>query len=475
MGAAGAADSIFFSSQKRMTPTKTAYIIALILALVALRGLIYGLVIPFDQAPDEKHHFELVKAKELQLRQADDAEIARTAAAFQKTWLLLLSPDRPENQFTDADFADARLPRPPASADVYYLSMAWLLKLLNLQSLSAEIYALRGVSTLCGLVVVGMAFLIAQTLFPQAPFSCLGVPLFITFIPQFAAMNGAINNDKFAEVWIAVFLWLLVKMFKHGVRASYLSAELMVLGLAICSKRTSYFLIPLFGLMLFVYVWKASLGLKMHLVLAVGLLGVALVTYLLLWHPAFHQFVKSKLWIPPAREIHHLIFRAELISPAFLKYYAKFATVMYWSFWGVFGYMTIHLHHFWYVAAAIFQGLAVLGLAKMVRQVKQQTLKLAAWQAKTLYLYGASIVLIVALMFFRSILFKMNEPFYEQGRHLFTVVIPIGVLTILGLERLFAPVSRRWVGGLGLLGLILLDVVCLSNYILLNFHARALF
>ena len=53
-------------------------IIGLIIGLVMLRGLIYGLLIPFDQAPDEKHHFLLIKAKQLQLRHASQDETQET-------------------------------------------------------------------------------------------------------------------------------------------------------------------------------------------------------------------------------------------------------------------------------------------------------------------------------------------------------------------------------------------------------------
>ncbi len=48
-----------------------------IICLVILRGLMYGLIIPFDQAPDEKHHFLLIKAKHLQMSGASSEKNSR--------------------------------------------------------------------------------------------------------------------------------------------------------------------------------------------------------------------------------------------------------------------------------------------------------------------------------------------------------------------------------------------------------------
>ena len=42
-------------------------ILIVILCLVGCKGLMYGLTIPFDRAPDEKHHFQLIKAKQAQI------------------------------------------------------------------------------------------------------------------------------------------------------------------------------------------------------------------------------------------------------------------------------------------------------------------------------------------------------------------------------------------------------------------------
>ncbi|MBD3305986.1 hypothetical protein GF339_06350 [candidate division KSB3 bacterium] len=450
-------------------------LILLLLGLVILRGLIYGLVIPFDRAPDEKHHLKLIKAKQLQLANRLDQDEALVAARLEAAWLKLFRPESDPEDWSLEKFMGARLPDPPASYQLYYWLTAWMLRVFALDDMRAEVYGLRAFSLLCGTLVVLLSWLAVRELFPHDRFMLLGVPLLIIFIPQFSAMNGSINNDKLAEVFVTLVFWLMIRIFKHGATPLTVACYVVVVGCAILSKRTSFFLLPLSVVFGFVYFWTSALGVKMHLILGglffmgfVGGYGVISASETL------RQFLgEHVIWISLTDVRHFLLHEA--YSTAMLKLYAKFFIVVYWSFWGVFGYMTIHLHHFWYMLAAVFQLLAIGGLAKQIVQVKRGKVTVPRVLSKTLYLFAVSIIFAVTIMFLRSIVFRPESPVLTQGRYLFTVILPISFLTIWGLRHLVPPHYLRIVAAAGLAGLILLDSVCLSNYLLLNFHFRSLF
>jgi hypothetical protein len=76
---------------------------------------------------------------------------------------------------------------------------------------------------------------------------------------------------------------------------------------------------------------------------------------------------------------------------------------------------------------------------------------------------------------FRSILVRASDPFLAQGRRLFTVIIPISMLTLLGLKQLFRPNYYRVVGIVGFSGLFIMDTIVLLYYLLLNFYEITLF
>jgi len=446
------------------------------ISLAIVRGLLYCLVIPFDQAPDEKYHFLLIKAKQMQLKGASKEERQQVAAHVEAALAQLLYVETPAERLTWERFRGSNLPAPPPSRQIYYLVTAAILRLCSLAEVRNEIYLLRGFSILCGAVVVGLAILIARELFPSERFLQLGIPIFIIFIPQFSAMNGVISNDKLAEVFATLLLWMLVRIFKQGFSWGYGLTYLLTIGLAFLSKRTTYFLLPLSLLAIFLYFWKDRIGLRMHLYLLGGMLLVVGIGYGLLWLPGMYHWVHDHIIsIPDARHLPKAIFRPELFTAATLLHIAKFFTVMYWGFWGIFGYMTIHVHHFWYIAAACAQILAMLGLLKYAMLTKQRNAVSKTWQDRLLYLFGASVLFALLIPVLRSIILKFDTPDLTQGRYLFTIMIPISTLTVFGLSTLFPPKYHRWVGGIGLGALCLFDTVVLVKYLFLNFHHATFF
>ena len=452
------------------------FLTIIILCLAALRGLIYCVAIPFDHAPDEKHHFALIKAKQLELAGASADKIRQETARYELTWASLLHPEASAIS-APPESAEYELPSSlPPSSQLYYFVTASILHRCSLEQMRDEIYLIRGLSILCGVLVVGFAALIAQELFPADQFLRIGIPVFITFVPQFSAMNGVISNDKLAEVFTALLFWILVKLFKEEKPWQYGAAYLLVMGLALFSKRTTYFLLPLSLLLVFLWRWKGRIGFRMHAALFAGIIAIVSVMYGLLWIPTLHLWVHDHIIsIPEARELPRAVFRPELFTGATLLYIAKFFTVMYWGFWGIFGYMTIHLHHFWYVAAACVQGAALIGLGRLTVLAKRRMRRVEPWQAKVYYLFGASIVFSLIIPVFRSIILLFGEPDLTQGRYLFTVMIPISVFTMLGLAALCPAKYRRLVGGAGLFAMIALDSSALFHYILLNFYDVAIF
>ncbi|PID60312.1 hypothetical protein CSB45_00565 [candidate division KSB3 bacterium] len=459
-----------------MKKTERQIILAIIVCVTLIRGTMYGLVIPFDRAPDEKHHFMLIKAKQMQLRGASPDERQRTAARIEVAWRYLLYPGTSPDKYSLEQFSDRTLLPPLSSFHVYYFVAAWLLEFYSLESIQSDIYVIRGASILCGALVVVMAALIARDLFPESYFLCLGIPLFISFVPQFSAMNGVINNDKPAEFFAALAFWLLVRMNKYGFSWTRGLGYLTVCLLALMSKRTTIFLLPLSLLLLFLYLWKGRIGLRMHGVLFGAFIIMLLLGYLVLWIPAMYTLVDEHLIsIPELRYLPRSLLRPELFSTVMLLHTAKFFTVMYWGFWAVFGYMTIHVHHFWYVAAAAVQTLALLGLLLLIVRTKRGLVSCEPWRVKVYYLFGAAIVFSLLIPVLRSIVLRFDMPDLTQGRYLFTAMVPICTLTLLGIKELFPPRALRVAGATALMMLFALDAVCLGKYILVNFHDISLF
>lgn len=448
---------------------------SLLLGLMLIRCLLYSVVIPVDRSPDEGYYFRLIKAKQWQFMRISEEEIQRKSALLAFQFHYLLYPTLDPNKHTVDDFAGAESENPPSSLQAYYLVTAGLLQLLALDNFRDEVFVIRGFSIFCGLLIVWLAFLTTRELFPGNRFLILGVPVFIAFLPQFTAMSAAVDNDKLTKLCLAVMFWLLTRIMKRGLLTWPFALYVSIMAVAVLGKRTAVFTIPLLPLVMLLPYWRKPLDIRIHL-LSAGVLFLPIMAMLGLMEPltASDTFIKDYIVAIPFWEVRDFLLHTSYRMDQ-LQYYAKFFTVFYWSFWGLFGYMTIHIHHFWYIAAALWHLLSLGGLGALVWRVKKRALTLEPWQRKTLYVFGVSIVYVILIVFLRSVVLRPSSHILSQGRRLFAVIIPVGVLTVLGLEQLFPPKFQRWVGAFAILGLFLMDTVILSRYLCVNFHALALF
>ncbi|MCP4400627.1 MAG: glycosyltransferase family 39 protein [bacterium] len=459
-----------------MIRNKTLHkIIVLLLCLTAIRGVIYGLLIPINQTPDELFHINKIKAKHLALtgQSENSRKQASVTAEIRLAEYYSIYPES-RRTFSPENVQGKTLPDPPPSDELYYFVSALLLKMFSLEHVRDEIYLLRECSIVLGALVVWLSFLVARELFPGNRFVVVGVPALITFIPQFSAANASINSDKLAEVFVALSFLVMLKMLKHRITLLYFIIWIVAIELALLSKRSANFVIPLVLVFFFVYWWKHSLGIRMHAILIAGFAVFGLGVYsIVIRSPELDVFLSSRFIWAPFWNMKNILFRPELYTVEAVKQYAKFFIVLYWSFWGIFGYMSIHVHHVWYMLIAFVQFLSMCGLLWCISGTKKQHISLERWQKKALYLLTVSIFFSVFIVFFRSNI-AMFDPILAQGRYLFPVMIPICVLTVFGLSALFSPKYYRIAGGVGLFGLVLFDSVCLAEYLLLNFHKMTL-
>ena len=109
---------------------------------------------------------------------------------------------------------------------------------------------LRLFSLIIGAGVIIFAYLVVSEL---AGSNDMGLPLlaagFIAFIPQHVAMMAGINNDSLSELWIAIGLWLILRLNNRDWDFGFWLLG-FVIGLAFITKSQTYVLAPVAGLML---------------------------------------------------------------------------------------------------------------------------------------------------------------------------------------------------------------------------------
>ncbi len=236
--------------------------LALLLLLTITRGIVYVLVIPPWQTPDEPAHFGYVRFiaqnRRLPLFEIIPVdEEAVTSMAHFDFWTLRYHALRPV--FLD-DSQELRIAarHPP----LYYVLGTLLLMPLMGEDVIRQLYVLRLASVVMAALTVLVAFCTAKMLFPGDNTLPLTVSAFIAFLPMHSFMSASVNNDSLAQLVASLLIYLLIKLFRDGM------SSLRGLGLTILlvagyfTKRTTFFTIPLVVMTVPVYLWTRTFDIR---------------------------------------------------------------------------------------------------------------------------------------------------------------------------------------------------------------------
>ena len=216
--------------------------LALILALMLVRGLLYLAAFPPWQHYDEPTHFEYVRliAERGRLPQDGDhdLEMRREIAASMHETGFWVDPGSPPIDFwstTPPDIGISELVHPP----LYYVLLALLQPLAAHQGIGVQLYLARLGSILLSLVVVVSAFGLVAEVFPRRQMLPVAVAAFIALLPPFVALMSSVNNDVGAAASGSLLLWATVRMVRRGPSLLRAAMVLLLAGACIATKSTA--------------------------------------------------------------------------------------------------------------------------------------------------------------------------------------------------------------------------------------------
>jgi len=234
-------------------------IVAVLVGFVVL-GVIYSVVTPVFEAPDEPWHYAYA------LHLADGGGLPVQSLEHDQPWrqegsqpplyyalgALLL---RPLNTGWDEPFAvynpHVQLGEPSARANINMVvhgeGERW-----PYRGHSLGVHVLRLFSVLLSAGTVWATYRIAQEVFPGKRWVALGAAVINAFTPQFLFVGSSVNNDNAVTLFASLSVLLLVRLAKGDRRAPTLVCLGGVLGLAALSKLSG---LGLWGLTVGVFLW----------------------------------------------------------------------------------------------------------------------------------------------------------------------------------------------------------------------------
>jgi len=428
-----------------MTPLRTHRWLVLILGLYAGLGLAYNAATPVGEGPDEPSHLEVVHylRRHRALPVAPGATGTGPAQAKHPPLYYLLAAALTAGTdisrlgfIRNPHFAynpdDPPVPNAHAHLDVerfpYTAEPAFLVA-----------RALRLLSLLCGLAVVGATYALGRAVWPTAPALSWGAAAVVAFTPGFLLMSSVFNNDAMANAWSALAMLAAVRIgLGHTRRRDFLLAG-AVLGLGLLTKLTTMALAGVVALGVLARAWRdrgtrppsgvaaqaLAAGWWIALPIAiiwgwwvarnVRLYGPGDPLGLHRWHEAIPDLARK---IPLAQEL------------------GAYASIQWRTFWGDFGWASVPLPAPWYAALVVMTGFAIAGWVKLLARDRAALAGETRWG---LAIVAAGVALVYASVF--RLAFSLDLT-VAHGRLLYVALPGIALLWLAGLVHLVRPDRR---------------------------------
>ena len=423
-----------------------------LLAAYLFLAVLFSIVVPPFEAPDEIWHFAFVQhlvtqralpvsepgTQALWRQQGTQAPGYYAAAALLTAWID--QSDFPEifgraNPHRAIGEPDTTINRNYLIHDRETERFPWRRSILAL-------HVARLFSVVLGAVTVYAVYRTLRLLLP-AEGALLGTA-FAAFLPQFVFISSSVSNDNAVNAGAALVLWQLTAMLVEGgrPRRTRLLSLGALLGLTLLSKLSGLGLVGVAGLAVLWLAWRgrsARLILDAALWTAVPALLIAGWWYLRNWR-LYSDPLAWEMWEA------NILLRVLPAGP--LQILGELGSLER-SFWGLFGWLNLSYPDWVYWALRVVGAVAAIGLlAYAARRARR-----AGWAVRAPHAFLLLWLVVLTISWLR---FMRVAP-AAQGRYFFAALPVLGLLWALGwagwgnLGRRFA---LRVTYGLALLSLV---------------------
>jgi 4-amino-4-deoxy-L-arabinose transferase-like glycosyltransferase len=406
-------------------------LLALIVLVYVALGVLYAVMTPPWQAPDEPAHYNyvryLVEQRRFPILQIGDYDQAYLSEITDQKFDPALSIDPIRYEFH----------QPP----LYYLLAAAIDAIF-----SGTLLPLRLLSVLLGAGVLVAAYLVGKTMYPAQGWVALGMVAFIAFIPQHIAMTAAVENDTLAELIIALVLVGLLRWLKSSAQSTMPARKLVgigvLIGLGLLTKTTAYITVPL-ALITILLKYRVGKG-PFDTQTAIKAIAYLLLPALVLSLPWFvrNASVYGNLDIFGLGRHEQVVIgqprTADFIAEqGTLNLLGRWLTTMFHSFWAQFGWMAVPIDSRIYTFLRLLSGIVALGFCLWLIDFGAEKRR---WQPSAILLTASGLMTLASVLWY-------NLNFYQaQGRYLFPALIPLGLAWIIGLDNLLSRKNALVIG-----------------------------
>jgi hypothetical protein len=471
----------------------TTLVCAAILVFGLATRVIVAFTMPAWQSPDEPKHFEYIRVlTDLRVTLWTERRLPGPDDALPKLQrAVIVSLD--ESHYWESIRQPTPNPLPTRFRNVwpggthtqlhrpslYYFLVAPILLPFTNTDLDTQLRIGRLVSVVLSTLTIWVVYLTARIVVRDDPFIPLVSAAFVAALPMHVYIGASINNDNLIGLFGALICLGLVWGIDRGfsLRTWLLVIGAFVLGLA--TKRGIVGLAPAVGLAGLFWLpslrgWRLTLGLAIFSL--AGLAGLVVLDALGLglglgWLLPDHLRASVARYALNEQDQLTRLLGVGLDTPNLAQIVLGHQTLLFRSFWGVFGWFSVHLTATLYTWLALATGLCALGFLVWLGGRVLALRSASATTARRDVLVGltclAAIVTLLVLAEGERLAY-FTPAQIPQGRYLFVVIGPVALALARGARTLL---PARWLGTwrpvLAIaLGLLLLDAHVYVSYLL---------
>lgn len=456
-----------------------------------VKGVLFAVLIPFGQGPDEPAHVAatLLFARPMPLwphgnqYTYENFDTDMHQAIFdlleQERFWPLMREDRELSPFSIVPyprdvsdlsyFASYVVGVRSHTSPLYFVLTGQLIRVFEIHTLWGQWLFLRLLGVALGLGVMGFTYLIAKTLIPEDNALALAAAICVGFLPQYSFLSAVVSPDTLLIFVATATLYVACRLIQ-AQRKRWWTCGLIVLSLlCMLTKRAGFASVLFAVIVLPVAFWKSLfapkprvtvgshalriLGLFLGLPTALGIaVGVTAFT-----SPSLYDVVVGRIFEIVSQFWH----RPLLLS---LPDFFRFSAILFVSFWFTYGWMIYKMAVGWY---GVFAGLSLIGGAGILRTLIRPE-------------RGISLPLVLLLVFFLglywlsafALVVASQSVDVTQGRYLMPAVAAVGILLSLGVRGIVPRTGRQLALQLLSLCMIGLNGIAVFKYLLPIFYVE---
>ena len=431
-----------------------------ILVLFAVLSIVYNVVTPLFEGPDEAAHFLYIDylaageglpalgdaPREVLWEGLQQPPLYYAIAALLTGWI-----DR--GDLHDLLWHNPHRGGETGGINLYYHSTP---EAFPYRGTTLAVHLARLLNTLCGVVTVLATFLAAREIFPRSAVFALGAAAVVAFNPQFLFTAGSVSNDGLLAMLCALGTWLLLRMLRRNDLSRRDALWLgLVAGLAAAAKSSGLaFAVPA--------ALTVAVTARRRQSWAILWRGCAAVASGIILLGGWWYLRNLGLYGDPLARNGLIAIGADIIRPETLPLGEAlvYSTWLQKSFWGVFGngvLMDFAVYH----ALEIAMRVSLLGLAVwLVRQTVRRSADSVQWLSLGLLALWSGVIYLSLVRFMQTV------DATNQGRLLFPAISALAILFLWGLSGFFPERLRAVPPAIAGTGLLVLALVAPFRYIL---------